>query len=177
MSAATDETDEIEVLRRASARAAEATRLHVDSRADARAVAISAIRAVEAEVLNALDGAQLRGMADLMRGAVAAPWRGAHLRKKDLDEALPFDGAPCLAVSEHGQLVFVARDVENFDGVAMRPRVVAALDAELAAEDLVAVVRNLARALARHADRVGASAARYAEVLELAARLSRALDR
>lgn len=167
---------EIEVLRRASERAVEATREHADSRTDAREVAVAAIRATEREVINALDGAQLRGMADLM-GGVGVSWKGAHLRKKNLDEALPMDGKACLAVSEFGQLVFVQRDVENYDGIALRPRVTPVLDEELRAEDLVEVVRALARVLARHADRADASAARYAEVLDLAARLARALDR
>lgn len=167
---------EVDVLRRATARAVEASRALDDARADARAVAVAAIRAAEGEVMNALDGAQLRGMADLM-GGVGVPWRGAHLRRKNLDDSLPMDGRPCLAVSERGQIVFVARDVDNFDGLALKPRVVPAADAQLRAEDLVEVVRNFARILARHADRADASAARYAEVLDLAARLSRALDR
>lgn len=167
---------ELELLRRASERAVAATTDHVAARTDARGVALAAIRAVEREVLTALAGAQLRGMADLM-GGIGEPWRGAHLRRKDLDSSLPMDGRPCLAVSEHGQLVWVARDVENYDGFALRPRVTEVLDDELRAEDLVEVVRNLARVLARHAERADASAARYAEVLDLAARLSRALDR
>lgn len=167
---------EIDLLRRASERAVAATAEHVDTRGDAREVAVVAIRAVEREVLTALGGAQLRGMADLMAG-VGLPWRGAHLRKKDLNESLPMDGRPCFAVSEHGQLVWVSRDVDNYDGFALKPRVTEVLDDELRAEDLVEVVRNLARVLARHAERAGASAARYAEVLDLAARLARALDR
>lgn len=165
----------IEVLRRAADRAVGSTIDLADVRMDAREKAIVTIRSIEREVVVVLGGSTLRCCADLV--VIGVPFRGARLRGKHLDESLPNDGRAVLVLSEHGQIVMACRDLENYDGVDIRSKVVPATNDDLRAEDLVEIVRNYARVLARHTERVEASSVRYSEVIDLAARLAKVLDR
>ena len=139
-----------------------------ESRLDVRASAVSAIRAIEARLVEALAGERLRGLPNL--GTRLDPFYAQRvLSKHSTGARLPPDGREVLAIHTDGRLIVVSWRVGR---VVNRPLV----DDEIVLEDLEPYVRIVGDILERFValserrtariDRAGDLARRLIEVAE-----------
>lgn len=135
---------------------------HRDVQERAAAQSISAIRAIESRLVEALDGERLRGLPNL--GNDEHRFHAARVRGRYASEVLPFDGREILVVDGDGWIVFAAFSRQ---GVVTKR----ALDDELLAEDVALLSERAQQILAAHLSRLERSTARYEKLEELATRL------
>lgn len=135
------------------------------AQSDARAASVSAVRAVEAALVEALGGERLRGLPVLHRTPVFA---GARARGRRIDGVLAEKHV--LVLDEEGRLRMACTGPDGV-GVATRP----ADDSELLAEDVEDVARAAEEVLRRHVTLLAQKAARYRALVELAGKLEAAL--
>jgi hypothetical protein len=140
------------------------------AREEARERAVSAIRAVESALVEALQGEHLRGLPNL--GTAERRFYGVRVRSSDENagESVRYEerAVQTLIVAKDGQLAFArARAPDGEDGLVVVP----ARDEDLLAEDLEHVLRTVARVAAQHGVAVGRSTDRFLKISSAAARV------
>lgn len=130
------------------------------SRDDARTVAVSAIRKLEARLIDAIAGDTLRGMATLATG-FEGTLQGARVRG-DSDKPLPNGFRDVLVLKRDGSLVLARKTANGYACRLVR-------DEELLAQDLELVVQTARTALQRHIACAEKTAASYGRILGLSA--------
>jgi len=151
-------------------------------RTSAREEAVSAIRSLEARLVETLAGEPLRGMPNLLPDApkqfYALQIRGRSNRYLSLEgraELVLLREAMVNSAGEHVMLAWAVRDA----GSPMRPFVSAIVspvaDEEFNAEDLARVIEVVQGALQAHLARIASTEVTYARADDLARRLKKVL--
>jgi hypothetical protein len=144
-------------------------------REEARAHAVRAIRAIESELVDALDGATLRGLPNL--GGNGERFYAIRVRTQRDAEVGPNAEEPIggdeesLCLTKEGVLVVVgwlrARDTQLADRIYSPP----VRDENLLLEDVEALVRTVHYVVPRHLAQLEQTSARFSRIGELAARI------
>lgn len=152
----------------------QSTRLEVEKRGVANGEALSAIRAIEARLREALGGETLKGLPNLLPDGTR-PFHGLRLNnggRHGTAEYLPRDGREVLALSRDGTIVMVARDVVHGE---VLPSIRQAGDENLRADMLEPIVRSVQEALDGHLLRSEKRGVAHEETRKLAEKIAAAV--
>jgi hypothetical protein len=134
------------------------------AREGAREAAVSAIRAVEGALVEALQGEHLRGLPNL--GTSDRRFYGLRVRSSDENAGEQLFSERVLVLTKEGRLA-LAHWV--LDGMSLDVK--DARDEDLLAEDLEHVLRTTARAAAAHGIAIGRTTDRFLRIASAAARV------